>query len=307
MNEQLPELAPKLDELVNKTPKREGRPYIILLFVTMILLIVIIMAMFSSYIEIIQRKEDTSTNSQPTTLDTAQWQIEKYQPSVEDQNLIDLQIKSSIGNLREYLGIRSFGLSNSRQKIVISNKSGLELIDLTTNTAKTIDSPFTYSGDLGDVISWSVDDKYFAFSVARNANPHDSHVLVFNEDGSLFKDISGNFAYYVRNGQAVMYHTRFSPTSALLLTRSYKLSDFGTGELDSTATNKVDLAPVYLHIYTATGEPIKEISVRDFVTISDSVTYLWNNDGESIKYLITQLSEEINFGDNNQFTNISVR
>jgi hypothetical protein len=272
-----------------------------LLFGFAIVVIVIITAALATYVWQSDQQEADILNT-PQNIDQAYWSINKVEPNPEGDKVgYTVSVMSSIGNIRRYSNVQSYGLSNDRRYIALSVASNLDIVDLGTDIHTKVNMPFAYSGDFGDVVTWSAQDKYIALAVMKDQNPDDTHLLVFTNKGDLVKDVSGKFTYGMEAGANKVFPARFAPGSELILTRTYKSDDLAVYSASSKPYT-VEQLPAYLSIYNVQGEKRAEYPVRDADNTGTKVIYTWNMDGSAIKYAVVRGNKEINYADNYLFT-----
>lgn len=271
------------------------------LFVFAVLSVILIVSLLAAYLVQSAGKTNDILNG-TQTIDQAYWSISKVEPNPSGDKLgYTVTVKSSIGNLRNYSNVQSFGLSNDRRHLVISVASNMDIVNLADDVHTKVNIPFAYSGDLGNVISWAPQDKFAAIAVMKDQNVNDTHVVVFNAQGTIIQDIKGNFTYVNANGINQVYPAKFSPTADLIATRVFKTEDVTiySGGSQSYSVNQL---PAYLAIYNAAGELRTEFPVRDADNANAKVIYIWSMDGNYIKFANIKGDAEVNYADDYLFT-----
>ncbi len=269
----------------------------VLVFVTIVTILVLVTVLFASYLQ--------QANIQPAggTIDQATWDISLVSPSNGSSTNVDLTLTSSIGNVRHYNGIRSYGLSNNRQKLVISNTNALTLVNLPDDAQAKLTPAFDYSGDEGQAISWTADDNYFALAVYKGQDTTDTHVVVYSATGEVFNDIKGTFASMQIEGNTIMFPVKFAPGRNLFIARVFKTDD-KTYYASQSLT--IDQLPIILRVYNLDGNTVKEMSVRDAATDGSQVVYFWDQAGTHLVYQVVPANQQVNYADDAAFTKVGV-
>ncbi len=295
----------KYSETVEPLPQQiahmnKAQQRIVFLFTFAVGVIVLIIALLAAYVLQSTGQESAILNS-PQNINQAYWTITKVSPNANGDKVgYTVNVMSSIGNIRTYSNVQSYGLSNDRRHIVLSIASNMDIVNLADDVHTPVTMPFAYSGDLGNVISWSAQDKYFALTVMKNQDTNDTHLLIFTDKGALVKDVTGKFAYGTTAGMNATFPAKFSPTSNLLLARTYKTDDLA---IYSTATKPYTISqlPVYLNIYNLQAESRAEYPIRDADDTGANVIYTWSMDGNYIRYALVKGDKEINYADDYLF------
>lgn len=257
---------------------------------------VVVGSFLNNYIDNLQPVDLAVADSEDHTLNTAYWNITEVKQNADTPNTYDLNLESSIGNLRSYTGIRSFGLSNAGNKLATIKGDNFEIIDLAADTVATAPLPFSVGGDKAEVISWSFDDKYFALSTF-NLTDNTTHILILSAVGEIHQDIKAQLAYKSFGGENVPYPVYFSPHNYYVLARTF--------EQDNNVA-KVSQKPVTLAIYKVDGRSIWEETVRGSVTDESELIYSWNSTGKQVAYAIVQADKPVNYANKHLFTQLKV-
>lgn len=253
-----------------------------------ILVIAMVMAMtatFSASRFIFQQISSQGSD----TLADATWMID--QATVSGDGTFTLRMMSSIGNLRTYTGVRSYGLSNSGRILALSTDATFQLINLADDSATEFLLPFAYSGDYGEAITWSPNDDNFAFVVSNETDSLGATLVIMDADGEVVQEVQDLFASYSINGETKFFPAVFSPTNKLILTRTYEDTSL-----------PVERDPAVLKVFNLAGSVRKEISLRDGVPTEDQISYMWNAAGDTVLYRIDPLDTSINFAKEFEFT-----
>lgn len=239
--------------------------------------------------------ENMSTNQETQNLDSASWSVAEASPSGSSDGSFNLVLNSSIGNIRRYSAVRSYGISADGKYLAISNDAGLQVVNLTTDTSQEIQLGFAFSGDSGEAISWSPDGRYMAFIARAENQPEQASLIVVSRQGELMTKSSGFFTYYTQGGRNLYFPARFSPTNNLILTRTF---------INEAAVAAQD--PVELKVFNVDGGERKVIYVRDEVPAPDQVVYTWNRAGDSILYRVDSVGTAVDYSKEHSFTRIVI-
>jgi hypothetical protein len=264
-------------------------------FVSLVTLLIVVMVLGASYLN--------QSNKQPegaTSIDDATWTISRVDPSGSD---FDLTLTSSIGNVRRYNGVRSYGLSNDRKILITSNNTALNIVSLPEDTRTKIAAPFDYAGDVGQAISWTADDKYFAMAVYKGQDVNDTHVVVYTKAGEVFKDVKDTFTTRAVTGGTALYPVKFSSSHNSFIARAYKSED---KDYYKSQNLTVDQLPAYLRVYNLEGQVNKELPVRDASTTGTTVVYFWDETGGYVLYRVMANNTEVNYADETQFVKVGI-
>jgi len=268
-----------------------------LAFVTLVTIMIVVMVLGASYLTQSNKPSDTATN-----ISDATWTISRVDPSTSGTEF-DLTLASSIGNVRRYNGVRSYGLSNSRRTLIISNNTALNIVSLPEDTRTKISAPFDYAGDVGQVISWTADDSHFAMPVYKAQDTTDTHVVVYTKEGAVFKDIKDTFTTHSTSAGTALYPVKFSFTSNSFIARAYKAED---KDYYKPQNLTVDQLPAFLRVYNLEGKVTKELPVRDASTSNNSVVYFWDQTGKFVVYRVVANDAPVNYADESQFVKVGI-
>lgn len=289
----------KLKVLDLKSAKRERTN----LYITLLAMLVVILLTFTSYMAGLLTARvggQTETVSEGANLSNASWKISKITP---DGAVYDVELMSSIGNVRTYKALRSFGLSGDGMKFAAISSSGTDIINMSDESRLKFDPPFAFTGDNGDVIGWSADSKFFGMAVFKEEAPQGTHILVYGSDGKIVKDIEASVAYQMINNKPVPFPVKFSPASALMLARTYSTDDL----TDETAiSNEVQKVPAILRVYDTTGHVVKEIELANSLSESTAVIYQWGERGKTIQYLVQGKDMPVDYSRPGLFTKVGM-
>ena len=269
---------------------------LIFLAVTVVFGAVVIGTFLNSYIDNLNPVDLGVADSGDTTLDSAYWQVVSTRQSTETASAYDIDLESSIGNLRTYTGVRSFGLSNDGKRLAAVKEDNFLVIDLAADTTQATSIPYGISGNKAASISWSFDDKYFALGAIKTEDGT-QHILVVSAAGEVYQDIQAGLAYKEFSSEKVIYPVYFSPTNYHLLARKY--------EQDNGAA-KVSQMPVTLAIYQVDGRSIWEETIRGSALDSSELIYGWGGSGKQIVYATVAANTPVNFADQHLFTMLNV-
>ncbi len=233
------------------------------------------------------REEKTITDG---TLEDATWAVQTVIPSSTGDGTVSLTVVSSIGNIRTYSGVRSYGISNNGQTLAVSTDTNFKFIDLASNSEKALLLPFAYAGDRGEAISWSPTDEEIAIIVTNVTDGNIDLLMIIDRDGEEVARVKDDFAYFMQDGEKVYYPPKFSPTSKLVLTRTFEDEE-----------KAADLDPANLKIFNILGGLRKEIAVRDGVTKSDQIIYFWNTEGDTVLFSADPIGTEPNYSKEFEF------
>lgn len=274
------------------SPRNRRQKFFVFTFGLMISILVVAMAFLFSLIYRVQQAQ-LEQNTRPGTLETAFWETSTLTPSLENPGHFDLTVISSIGNLRRYPNIRSFGISNGGQKLAISTDQSFSVVDLRDNSSTILDLPFAYVGDSGEALSWSDDDQYIAFTAISEPENPKSQLIIIKVDDASAKVISENFAYSGDRSNPILYPAKFSPLGKFILTRVFD-------------GDHPQLAETSLIMYDTLGNLRKEIIVRAEVPQNDQIVYMWDDTGRYVYYLVTKTNKIVNYANLNQFIKVLV-
>jgi hypothetical protein len=249
---------------------------LLVIFPALILVLVVLISVTFS----IQRYI-AQTKNQPNTLASASWEIEKVTTT---GGSFVLELQSSIGNLRRYSGLKSYGLSNDGKTLAVSTDAGIELIDLATEKSTPITLAFAFSGDFGEALSWSHDNQEIAFIASKNLSSSEANLIVINTKGEVISQALSSFSYSVASGSKVFFPAKFSPTNKVILTRTF-----------DNQNNRDELDPAQLKLFNIAGTIRKEIPLRDAVPKLDQITYTWSRDGERVLYSINPVGSVVDY------------
>lgn len=233
--------------------------------------------------------ENTITDNANTAL-TAKWHVIKA--TVDAQGNYTLNLKSTIGSIREITKVRSYSISSNGQKVAISTGSGIQVINLINETTQDLTVPFPYNGDGGKAITWSHDDELLAVIVAKDQQIQNGTLLIYSKDGKIVKEISGKFTYNMNSRN--YYPAKFSFVGNYLIARTYK------------EATEPELGAAYLTVFDMQGNEVRQIKLRDAVSTPDQIVYSWAPKTVNIQYRITTVDEEVNMGDRSLFNEVSV-
>lgn len=289
----LPELS-GLDDLSVKPKEKTYTKVLIVAFCLFVLVVLVVGIFVNSYLDVIMAKP--GTNVATPNLDTAYWRVRSAALTPGKNDSYELELKSSIGNLRTYEGVRAYGISGTGKYMAITSSRGLEVIDLAENTAQTINTPFDITGDLGEIITWSHNDSYFALPV-YNVEDSAGHLLLFSQNGTTVKDFTPNLAYKREGENIVMYPVLFSPVETRILVRSFNDTDNSTSVINNKAAivNVIDLDGKTVWEYDARGS-----------SNNTELIYNWSVDGKYVYFAVIPNNTVINYANQNLFTKVLV-
>ena len=258
---------------------KHERTKTILLCVLIFTAIIVGFFVFTNFKDKVTETLETAKDS----LSSRYWFIEKITPDVAS-NTFALDIKSNIGNVRNYSGILSYGISQTGQLLAIHNNEGVFIINLDDESKRNIKTPQDkFSGDFGEVIDWSKNDEYFAIPVVVQ-NPTRTEVWVYTTKGELYTSISANIPVS-ESGRSVVEPVYFSNRSNILLLRTYKQDDLDFIQQGSAPYSTYSL-PIYLNTYSIQGKMIQEFNIRDYDETGSNMIYMWDEDSNYIEYFI---------------------
>jgi hypothetical protein len=235
-------------------------------------------------------------NGGSQTLGDATWKIDSVVPSPKQDGTFTLTVQSSIGNIRRYAGVKSYGISNDGLTLALSTDSNFRFVNLPTDEARDITFSFSYGGDIGEAIAWSPEDEEVAMIVSKTSGGNLPVLIVIDvESGAVIAEATDSFYYEEVAGQRRYVPARFSPTAKLILTRTFEDKDKPAG-----------LDPVNLKVYNLAGKLRKEIPVRDTISKADQITYTWSRDGEKVLFSANSIGTKINYAQEYQFTQVFV-
>ncbi len=226
---------------------------------------------------------DTSLKNASATITPRYWYIQKVTP--DKNNKFTLAVQSSIGNVRNYENIISYGLSQSGRYLALHNIEGIYIIDLEDESRKTVAAPVDkFFGDIGEVFSWNNDDEYFALPVVVQSPKQHTEVWIYKKDGTLYSTITADIPVS-ESGKSIVEPVYFSKKDNILLIRTYKTDDLSFVQDSSKKYSLYDL-PIYLDTYNLEGKMIEEFNVRDYDTTGTNIIYFWNQTADYIEYYI---------------------
>lgn len=251
----------------------------ILLSIFILILIIISFFVFTNFKDEFTKSLETAKNQ----LTGRYWFIESVTPD-ETSSTFSLNMKSSVGNIRNYSGVLSYGLSKNGQLLAIHNNEGVFIVSLEDESKKSIKTPQDkFSGDLGEVINWNRNDSYFAIPVLV-PNPSHTEVWVYTDKGELYTSIAVNMPVS-ETGKTIVEPAYFSNKTDVLLLRTYKQDDLDFIQEGATPYSKYNL-PIYLNTYSIQGKMIQEFNIRDYDDQGSNMVYMWDHDSNYIKYVI---------------------
>lgn len=232
------------------------------------------------------------------------WDINKSQPS-DTPNQFDLTLTSNAGNIRTYDHLISYGLSKDGQFLATNSANGLEIINLNEDT-KTKIATHAFSGDYGNVIGWTYDSKHFALSVINNLDPNDTAILIFDQEGTLTKELSVTIPTKTSDNKVIVEPVQTSPRENLILIRTYKDEDQEFVKADGSDYTVAEL-PIYLTILRPTGDVLEEYNVRDYDEGATELEYQWDfRRAGVVKYVLYNVNAAPDFSNDFIFTKIKI-
>lgn len=288
----LPELS-GLDR-VSITPREKTYSAILVLaFCIFVVVVLVVGILVNSYLDGFTSGKGPNGSDLPT-LENANWKVRNVSASNGTEG-VKLELKSSVGNLRTYEGVKAYGISSTGKYLALTSSRGLEVVNLAENSTQAINTPFDITGDEGEIISWSFDDGYFAIPVFNNEDDT-PHLLVFSRNGTSVEDIGTDLAYKRDGSKITMYPVLFSPQQNQILVRNFD-------ETDTTVSNTSD-KPVLLTVLDLKGKNLWEHEARG--TSSDTeVLYYWSADGKCVFFAVIPDNTVINYANKNLFTKVS--
>lgn len=290
----------------DKKIKINNRDYFFFGFVVVAAFLVTISSVTLAYQ--IKKVEDENNSTEDSAQESHQlyWEITKIEPNSDNSSQFDITIESNAGNIRNYKGLYSFGISKDGTKLATNSLRGLEIIDLESDTAKSVSTPTeVFRGDSGNVISWSSSGKYFALSIINNQNVTDTRIWIFNDTGDIQKEITAFLPTY--EGSVISVEpVYFSKNGELLLTRTYLSEDMNEVKEDGSKY-KVGELPIFLTVFDVGGKKVKEFMVRDFDTQESNILYGWDQRNDKfIKYYVFEKGQTPDFSSDYLFTKIAI-
>lgn len=285
---QLPELTSRRLNL--NTHEKTYSKVLMLAFCLFVVVVLVVGIFVNSYFDDIIYTPGGSVAT--PNLENAAWKVKSVAPATADS--YTLELKSSIGNLRTYEGVRSYGISATGKFMAMTSNRGLEVVNLADNSAQAINTPFDITGDLGEIISWSYNDDYFAIPV-YNVTDSMAHLLIFSQNGTSVKDYDTNIAYKRESEKITMYPALFSPKENYVLVRSFNDTDSST----SIVSNKA----VILTAVNIEGKSVWETDARNSSTDTELI-YNWSADGKYVYSAVIANGAVINYANQNLFTKV---
>lgn len=289
----LPELS-GIDHISIKPSEKAYSKLLVAAFCLFVLVVLVVGILVNSYLDDIMA--NPGSNIATPNLDNAYWRVRTVTATPGKTDSYTLELKSSIGNLRTYEGVRAYGISSSGKYLAMTSSRGLEVINLAENTAQMVNTPFDIAGDLGETISWSHNDSYFAVP-AFNKEEDAAHLLLFSQNGTTVKDYTPNLAYKREGDNIVMYPVLFSPVETRVLVRSFNDAD--------TSTSVIKDKAVILTVVDLDGKNVWEYDARNSSNNTE-VIYNWSVDGKYAYFAVVPNNTVINYANQNLFTKVLV-
>lgn len=296
MTEATNELIPSFTSTKTLSAKGSDKIMLTLVFVMFITMLTIVVVLLAGLISRDIQSSATASTDNTNTLEAAGWIISKAEPT---GTTLKITATSSIGNVRTYENVRSFGMSNDGTRLALSTATDLNLIDMPTNTSTKVELPYAYYGDMGEQISWANDDTFFTIAGFKELTDDEGHILIFTAEGKLAQDIRTQIALTFVDGQKVAAKAKFSPDRKLIVVRTYNLEDHQI-EPDVAIAN----LPAALTVFNLEGQPHETVYIGE--TAGKQLIYTWGESSHKLRYLLTDGNNEINYASEQGFTLVGI-